>query len=460
MKLAGPVVLAEVGWMMMGVIDVVMVGRLGAEAIGAAGIGNILCFTVTIFGIGMLLGLDTLVSQAFGAGRVDDCRRSLAHGIYLGLALTAPLMLIVNWGIGRLESWGIAPEIAREAALYVNALNWGSLPLLLYAALRRYLQGMGLVLPVMIALISANLINVAVNWALISGHLGMPALGVEGSGWATCLARVHVVAVLTVAVFWNDRRLGTGFSKGSWRLEPWRMRRLLALGFPSAVQHTLEVGVFAAAAVMAGWLGVKALAAHEITVHVSALTFMVPLGVSSAAAVRVGHAIGRGDPQGAARAGWAALLVGSGFMIAPMLAFLTVPRSILGLFTTEAAVISTGVTLLGAAAVFQLFDGLQVVATGALRGAGETRRPMLCNLVAHWALGLPVGYALAILKGRGVLGVWIGLTTGLVAAGLILVLVWRFKARRLIHGPGSSPGQAGVARSSVRRGGRLVKLRG
>lgn len=446
LRLAGPVVLAEVGWMMMGVVDVVMVGLLGAEAIGAAGIGNVLCFTVAIFGVGMLLGLDTLVSQAFGAGRVDDCHRSLAHGIYLSLVLTTPLMLIVNWGTGRLGSWGIAPEIVRGTASYAGALNWGTLPLLLYAALRRYLQGMGLVLPVMFALISANLINVVVNWALISGHLGMPALGVEGSGWATSLARVYMVVVLAVAVVWHDRRLGSGFSRDSWRLEPGRIRRLLALGFPSAVQHTLEVGVFAVAAVMAGWLGSNPLAAHEITLHVSALTFMVPLGVSSAAAVRVGHAIGRGDPEGAARAGWSALLVGSGFMLLPMLMFLTVPRSILGLFTTDAAVISIGVTLLGAAAVFQLFDGLQVVATGALRGAGETRRPMLCNLVAHWALGLPIGYVLAFHRGWRILGIWIGLTTGLIAAGLILLVVWRFKARTLSLDPGSTPDDANQAR--------------
>lgn len=436
LRLALPVILAELGWVGMGVADIVMVGRLGPAAIGAVGIGNVLFFTVAISGMGMMLGLDTLVSQAFGAGRVEDCHRSLVHGIDLALVLTLPLMLVValvNWA---LPSWGVDPAVLRAAMPYLRTLNWGMLPLLLYAALRRYLQGMALVRPLMVALVISNLVNIAGNWVLVYGRLGMPALGVVGSGWATFLARWAVVAILAGAVIDHDRRYETGLWRTPLRLEAQRVRRLLALGVPAALQITMEVGVFAVAATLAGRLGPLALAAHEVVLHAASVTFMVPLGISAAAAVRVGHALGRGDARAAGRAGWAALGIGAGFMTCAGVAFLILPGPILGLFTADRSVLAIGSGLLAVAAMFQLFDGLQVVATGALRGLGDTRTPMLANLAAHWGLGLPIGYALAFPGGRGVLGLWLGLSTGLIAAGIILLGAWALRAR---------PGRAALA---------------
>jgi MATE family multidrug resistance protein len=437
LRLAAPVVVAELGWMAMGVVDLWMVRRLGPEAIGAVGLGNILFFTVFIFGLGVLLGLDTLVPQAFGAGDVADCHRSLVQGVYLSLAITPPTTLVLALIQHRLGSMGVDPAVVPDAAAYLGTLNWSVFPLFAFFACRRYLQGMSLGRPVMFALVSANLVNLAANAVLIDGRLGLPALGVVGSGWSTVLGRLWMMGVLLVAIVRHDRRAQTGLFRTPLAIEPARLRRLLGLGLPVAVQLTAEVGVFAVAATLAGRLGPSALAAHEIVLNVLSVAFMVPLGVSSAAAVRVGQAIGRGDPAGAGRAGWTALAVGVAYMALVILVLAGLPRTILEQYTDDPAVVRTGVSLLALACLFQLFDGTQVVASGALRGAGSTRLPMACLILAHWAFGLPVGYLLAFGRGWGLLGLWVGLATGLIVAGLTLLAAWTFKVRSL-RGDGPS----------------------
>ncbi len=306
--------------------------------------------------------------------------------------------------------------------------------MLVFATLRRYLQAMGRVGPILFALIVANGVNGLANWILVFGHLGAPALGVEGSGWATTLARGVLALMLIGSVIRHEWRHPTGLRRASLRPDPARIGRLVGLGFPAAVQVTLEVGVFALATTLVGRLGPIPLAAHQIVLNVASLTFMIPLGLASAAAVRVGHALGRGEPESAAHAGWTAILLGAGFMTISGLTFLLLPEAIMGRFTTDPAVVATGLSLLGIAACFQLFDGLQGVTTGALRGVGDTRTPMLCNLLAHWCLGLPVGTALAFVGGWGVLGLWVGLSLGLTAAGIILLRVWVLKARAMTVG--------------------------
>ncbi|MCA1649547.1 MAG: MATE family efflux transporter [Acidobacteria bacterium] len=429
--LAVPVVLAELGWMAMGIVDTLMVGRLSPEAIGAVGIGSSLFMAVGIFAMGLLLGLDTLVSQAFGAGRLDDCHRWLHHGIFTSVVLTVPLMLVL-WAISAgLDGWGLDAGVLTLTKPYLDALTWSVLPLLLYASFRRYLQGMSVVRPVMAALVGANLINIVVNWVLIFGKFGAPALGVAGAAWATVFSRVVMAGYLGIVIVMRERASRPGLFETSLRIDVGWLRRLFMLGFPAAMQVTLEVGVFAAATALAGRLVPTQLAAHQIAINMAALTFMVPLGVASAGAVRVGHAVGRGDPGGAARAGWTALLFGTAFMACAAAAFLLMPRMLIGAFTTDPGVLATGVALLFVAAVFQLFDGLQGVATGVLRGLGDTRTPMLWNLAGHWAIGLPLGYALCFAFGLGVSGLWWGLSTGLIICGIALLTVWIRRVRHL-----------------------------
>jgi MATE family multidrug resistance protein len=302
---------------------------------------------------------------------------------------------------------------------------------LLYFALRRYLQAVNVVRPVMLTLVTANLINAAVNWLLVFGHAGFPALGVEGAAWATCISRTYMFVVLALVTRSEVADLTTSSSSSEGGLEVARLRRLVALGWPAAAQLTLEVGVFAAASALAARLEPHFLAAHHIVLNLAGLTFMVPLGVSSAGAVRVGHAVGRGDPAGAQRAGWVALAIGAAFMAIAALMFVSVPHLILRVFTSDVEVVATGVTLLLVAAVFQLFDGLQGVATGVLRGLGDTRTAMLSCLAGHWGIGLPVGYALCFWWGFGVVGLWIGLSTGLILVGIVLVPVWHRRVKAL-----------------------------
>jgi MATE family multidrug resistance protein len=420
----------------MAVVDTMIVGRLGAEAIGAVSVGGMAFFTPIIFGMGLLLGLDTLVSHAFGAGDLDGARRSLAQGVILAVALTPPLMLVVLALDPLLYDLGVNPTVLRLARPYLHATAWGTLPLLVYAAFRRYLQAVGRVGPVMFALVSANAVNALGNWALVYGHLGLPALGVTGSGWATTVSRLYLALVLVVAAVRHDRRhpAAVSDSEGSrWRPDPARLRRLLGLGLPAAGHVTLEVGVIAAVTALAGRLDPASLAAHQLVLNVASVTFMIPLGLASAGAVRVGHAVGRRDPAAAARAGWSTLALGVAFMASAAVAMGLAPRAIIGAFTDDPRVLALGVPLLYAAAGFQLFDGVQGVTTGNLRGAGDTRTAMLTNATAHWAIGLPVGYALAFPLGLGVLGLWLGLSLGIAVAGCVLLAAWVKRTRALVR---------------------------
>ena len=427
LALAWPLVLAEIGWMAMGIVDTVMVGRLpdSAVAIGAVSLGGILFSTCSIFGGCLLLGLDTVVSQAYGAGRIADCHRGLWNALYLCLALTPLLMMVSLAMAAGLARFGVNPRVLPHAAAYIRILNWGTLPLMLYFAVRRYLQGIGLVKPVMFAVVSANAINLFGNWVLIYGHLGFPAMGTDGSAWATGAARVYMVGVLISSALYHDRARRSGLFRVPFSPDWPPLVRLLKLGIPVATQVVLEIGVFGLATALIARLDPASLAAHQIALNMASLTFMVPLGISSAAAVRVGHLIGQRNPAAAGRAGWSALACGAAFMSLAAVAFLTIPVRIARIYTADPAVIRMSVKLLAIAAVFQLFDGCQVVAAGALRGTGNTRTPMLCNLLFYWFIGLPLGMWLCFHAGWGAAGLWIGLCCGLILIGSVLLAVWR-----------------------------------
>lgn len=414
LKLAWPVILAELGWMFMGVVDTIMVGELGPKAIGAVSIGHIFVDLVAIAGIGLLLGLDTLVSQAFGAGNMRDCDHSLWQGLYVALAYMPVGVLSVYAAAPVLALAGVNPDVAGLAVPYAFSLQWSFPPLLLYAVLRRYLQGIALVRPVMFALISANIVNALGNSILI------PRYGVEGAGWATTASRVYMALFLAVVVIFREPALFRRFAAPDFR----RIADLLRLGIPAAMQIVLEVGVFATATLLAGRLQPEALAAHHVILNIASTTFMVPLGISSAGAVTVGHAIGRKDRHAAKQSGWLAVILGGGFMTLAAATFLLIPKPLISLFTDNAEVLRIAAPLLFAAAVFQIFDGIQVSATGVLRGAGDTRTPMLVNLMGHWLLGLPVGYWLGFVLGYGVTGLWWGLSLGLVVVACVLLRAW------------------------------------
>ena len=424
-KLAAPLVIAELGWMAMGIVDTAIVGRVSPLAIAGVGLGAMIYYSIAICASGLLLGLDTLVAQAWGAGDQEDARASLTSGLWLAALLT-PLVMGLVWLLEPVLSLvGIDPAIMRQARPFLHALNWGTPPLMIYFVLRRYLQAAGAERMVMIALVSANLVNFVFDVALVFGKWGFPAMGTEGAGWSTCFARLYMAGFLAMVV--RSHVLGKPLV---WRPDWTRMRRLLALGAPAAGQMTIEIAVFSIATVLAGKLGALTLAGHQIALTTVSTTYMLPLGISSAAAVSVGQAVGRGDKRGASRAGWSAIKIGAIAMGASAVMLLVVPQWIARIFTPDPQVIAATSVLLRIAALFQLFDGLQTVATGALRGVGDTRTPMLCHFLGYWFIGLPVGILLCFGQGWGAAGLWAGLSLGLILIGIALTWVWsaRMKA--------------------------------
>ena len=431
MRLAWPLALAELGWMAQGLIDLVMAGPLGPAAIGAGSLANMLFYPIAISGTGLLLGMDTMVAQSFGAADPRDCRRTLVNGSWLALALTLPLTLAIGAMIPLMRALGTNPRVLALFGPYLRALIASLLPLLVYSACRRYLQAVNVVKPVTFSLVSANLVNVAGNYALIYGHWGAPAMGLEGSGWSTAVARLYMAGVLLAALVWHERKSGDLRARFAWRPNWTRMLCLVRLGLPAAMQIAIEGGVFGVVTVLAARLDEVSLAAHSIAVNVVSTTFMVPLGISSAAAVRVGQAVGRQDPHGTAASGWTALGLSTFFMGSAGLVLALAPHTIVRVFSGDRAVVAQGSVLLQIAALFQLFDGFQIVTTGALRGLGDTQTPMLAHLAGYWAIGLPISYALCFHYRWGAPGIWAGLCTALIAIGASLVLLWRHRVRRL-----------------------------
>ena len=432
-KLAVPVVLSELGWMVMGVVDTIMVGRLGPSAIGAVALASAVYYTPAITGIGLMLGLDTLVSQAYGREDHEECHRWLAQGVYLAIIAAIPIMLGLAVAAQWLPRMGIAAEVARPASGYLLLLNWGTLPLLLYGASRRYLQGVGQVRVITVTLVAANLVNWILNWVLIYGKLGMPAMGVNGSALSTVFARVTMAAALVGFAWRYERERGHPLFRRWARPQVARLKQLVKLGAPAAGQIMLEVGAWNLATFSASYLTPVALATHQIVLNYASVTYMVPLGVSAAAAVSVGHAVGAGDAARARRAGWMALGLGTSFMLLAAMTFLVWPRPLIELYTNDAQVLAVGPGLLAVVAAFEVFDGIQTVSTGALRGLGETRAPMWANLVGYWVLGLPLGFFLCFGLHWGIYGLWIGLTLALVVIATALIARWKRDAEKQLR---------------------------
>ena len=423
--LAVPAVVVQVGLMFMGVVDTVMVGHLDHTALAAAAVANVYVFGGIVWGMGLMMVLDPIVSQALGAGDVAGIQRGVQRGVILAAILTVPITLVNLPGEWVLGALGQSPEIVPLAARFTRATLPGVFPFLLFLVFRQTLQAMQRMAPIVWTIVIANLTNVLLNWVLIYGKLGAPAMGAVGSGLATGLSR-FVLAGGLLLLGWPELRTA---------LLPWRkdtlqaaaVGRMLTIGFPIAVTMALEYGAFACVGLMMGSLGTVQMASHQVALNLASLTFMVPLGVAGAGAVLVGRAIGRGDPDGMRRAAGAALLLGVGFMATTAILFTLVPAWFAGLYSSESAVVTLAAILIPIAGLFQVFDGTQAVAVGILRGAGDTRWPMAINILGFWLVGVPVSVWLGFRAGYGPIGLWWGFVAGLAAvAGLLL---WRVRTR-------------------------------
>jgi MATE family, multidrug efflux pump len=427
LRLATPIVVVQVGMMAMGVVDTMMVGHVSAQSLAAVALGNLFVFGSASFAMGVLMALDPVVAQAVGAGDRESVARAVQRGLVLCVALSVPVVIALIVAAPVLFALHQPPEVVPIAAAYARASIAGIVPFLAFVVLRQSLQALGRVAPIVTTIIGANIVHALLNWAMIFGKLGVPALGAVGAGWASSISR-WLMAGMLVAWSWRDVRP---------YLRPWRREtltaaplvRMLRLGAPIGGQQLLEVGVFNVVALLMGWLGTVQMAAHQIALNLAALTFMVPLGVSAAASVLVGHSVGANDLARARRMAGAALVCGAGFMSVCAGMFLTIPHRLARAYTTDAAVLELASSLIALAGIFQIFDGLQVVSIGVLRGVGDVRAPMVVNVLGFWLIGLPVSLWLGFHVGAGAEGLWWGLVAGLavVATFLVARVLWRMR---------------------------------
>ena len=456
--LALPLIAGELGWVSMSLVDTIMLGHLpdSALAMSAAALAQVI-FNTFCFGVGgVLLGLDTLISQALGAKEHAEANRWLLHGLVMALALSALLIALFAVTPVLLLHLPVDRAILALAVPAMQGLNYGTLPLLLYFTFRRYLQAHHHGRPIAFALISANLVNAGVDWLLIFGHhwniaghsYGIPAFGVTGSSWSTSFARLYLMAVLVFAVWRADRNhhygllaglrqsTGSGVPHSSrplrWvgRIEYQHLRRLFLLGAPAGASIFVEIAIFALVTALIATFGRLSLAGHEVALQCASTTFMVPFAISAATSVRVGHAIGRkriglGTTANVIAAGWSGVGTGAAFMLCASVLLLSIPTHIARIFTPDPGVIAAAVPLLLIAAGFQFFDGVQITATGALRGAGNTHAPFITQLIAYWAIGMPLGILLGFHEKLGAAGLWWGLLIALTCGAFAMCFFWR-----------------------------------
>jgi MATE family multidrug resistance protein len=413
------VVVVQVGMMLMGVVDSIMVGRVSPADLAAVALGNLYFFGASVFGMGVLLGLDPVISQAVGAGDREGIARGVQRGLLLALLLSVVTSALFLPARPVLQLLRQPADVIPIASGYALATLPGVLPFYAYVVLRQTLQALGRVAPIVVTIVLANMANVFFNWVLIYGKLGAPPLGAVGAGWASTLSRVlMVLGTLALAWRWLGAHLrplrGDVFARGP-------LLRMVRLGAPIGLQIQLEFGAFGVIGICMGWLGTVAMASHQVALNLASLTFMVPLGVAQAASVLVGRAVGREDAAGARRAAASGLAVGGVFMAFTAALFLSVPRALAGVYSNEAEVVALAALLLPVAGIFQVFDGLQVVGTSVLRGIGDTRVPMVLHIAGFWLVGIPVSLAVGFGFGVGPVGLWWGLAVGLGVVALLLL---------------------------------------
>lgn len=421
MKLGLPAAATQLAAMLLGVVDTMMLGRVSTHALDAVALGHLWIYGTMIFGMGLIWGMDPIMSQAHGAGDSRQVGRTLHSGFLLVALLVPPLW----WAWAQTEAvmlaFGQTPELAAAADLYVTTQLYSMIPFLLYLTLRQYLQSRGIVMPALWVMVMANVFNVAANWALIFGHLGFEAQGLVGAARATAATRAFTLFGLVAWI------LTARLHEGAWErptaesLSLPGVWKIVKLGLPVGVQYMLEGWAFQVSTLLAGRLGEAELAAHTIALNLASLTFMIPMGLSLGVATRIGNLVGARQPRRAQHAARISLMMGAGIMIVSAMFFVLARNALPYLYTEDAVVIALAASVLPIAGAFQVFDGIQVVGGAILRGVGSTRPAAVFNLVAYYALGLPLGMGLTFGLGWGLRGLWTGLAVGLaIVAGILL----------------------------------------
>lgn len=431
LALGWPLVLTNLAQIALTTTDVIVLGRLGAEALAAGTLGSNLYFAILIFAIGLTNATAPMMARAFGARRrvVRDVRRTFRQGLWTAVLIALPSWLLLWHTEAILRLLGQDARLAADAQTFMRGLQWGFLPFLGFIVLRSFVSALERPLWALVITAAGIAFNAAANVVLVFGHLGLPALGIAGSGIATTLSNAFLFLGLALVVARHRRFRRFHLFGRWWRPDGARLREVWRLGLPIGAGLAFEVTVFTAAAFLMGLIGTAALAAHSIAIQIAAASFMVPMGLGQAATVRVGRAFGARDAAGAARAGWIAFALGVAFMAAMSIVMVATPRLLIAAFIdvdspANAAVVEAAVVFLMCAAVFQIADGAQAVGAGMLRGLHDTRVPMLYAAAGYWGIGLPLSVLLGFPVGLGGLGIWIGLAAGLIVVAVAMMLRW------------------------------------
>jgi len=435
LRLAWPLILTNLTQQAIQVTDVLLMGRLGGVQLAAATLALNLTWTASIFLLGLITATSPMMATALGqrSNAVRDVRRTFRAGLWL-VIIVMPFYWLLMWHVGDLmRAFGESEELAVQGQTFLRAYMWLVAPWLLFQLLRNFVAALERPRIVLWLSLAGIALNALISWSLMFGHFGLPALGLIGSGIGSTVTWLIICGAL-IAVVSLERRFRRFHLFGNWwRFDRQRMIALLKLGWPIGATMGLEIGVFALAALLMGWMGAPAVAAHAIALQLAALTFMVPLGLGQAATVRVGLALGRRDPEGITRAGWTAWVLGTVFMGAMAVGMWVAPYRLVTLFLSDipanAVTIALAVGFLKVAAAFQLVDGAQVIGAGMLRGLHDTRWPLIFALVGYWFIGLGVGAWLAFGHGWRGIGIWTGLASGLAAVAVLMLVRWVMRGR-------------------------------
>lgn len=432
LKLAYPVIIGQLGFIMMGVVDSLMVGNIGATPLAAASLANSLFILILVIGIGISYAITPLVAIAVGANKKSDCGIIFRQALIVDMLSGLILMFAVFICSGFLKYLNQPPEVVLQATSYLNILGFSILPVMLFQTYKQFIEGLSVMRPAMVLTILANFINAFVNWILIYGKLGFPEMGLDGAGWATFASRLFMGVGLMWFVMSSAKFSQYDVTFHFRKINFVVIKKLLGLGLPSAFQYIFEVGAFSFAAIMIGWLGTKQLAAHQIAINLASISFMCALGVSAAGSIRVGNAVGKQDVKEIRRAGFSAVLVGQGMMASFGILFVLFQNFLPSLYIDDPTVVSMASSLLIIAAIFQIADGTQAVGIGILRGLTDVKGPTVITFIAYWVLGLPIGYVLGFIFNMSVQGVWIGLLIGLTASATMLTFRFNKKSRQRV----------------------------
>ena len=432
LNLAYPVIIGQLGVIMMGVVDSLMVGRLGAAPLAAAALGSSLTFIVIIIGLGLSMAVTPLVAIAVGAKKYEDCGVYFRQSLLINTIFSIIISVLIFYVADLIRYFNQPVEVQVQAQSYMKIIGLSSIPLMLFSTYKQFIEGLSVMRPAMIITLLANIINAFANWILIFGNLGFPALALNGAGWATFSSRLFMALAMMGFVmndkFFKDYDVSFHFKSINWRI----IKKILSLGLPSGLQYFFEVGAFSFAVVMVGWLGAKQQAAHQIAINLASISFMAVLGISAAGSIRVGNAVGRKDIKETRRAGFTASFLGASVMFFSGLIFIFFRNFLPTLYINDKDVISIASSLLIIAAIFQLSDGFQAVGIGILRGLTDVKIPTAITFIAYWVVGLPVGYLLGFTFNLGVQGVWIGLLSGLTTSAILLTLRFNSRSKHII----------------------------